>query len=53
MRHIPEQLLHPLLGILDDAERQARAVPKLKGKEFTRLYYIENIRLKLLKKYPK
>ena len=51
MRHVPENLLIPLLRILDEYEAWVKAKPKRTLKDHIRLYDIGRIRNAVSKKF--
>lgn len=51
MRHVPESLVNPLLGILSEYEAGVRAKPKRTLKDLNRLREVSCIRQALTKKY--
>lgn len=53
MRHVPENLLTPLLRVLDEYEAWVKAKPKRTLKDQSRLYDVGRVRLALNKKHNK
>lgn len=53
MRHIPENMLTPMLRILDEYEAGVKAKPKRTLKDHARLCDIGRIRHSLTKKYQR
>lgn len=51
MRHIPENLLPPLLRILDEYEAGVKAKPKRTLTDHARLYDVGRVRCALSKRY--
>lgn len=51
MRHLPENLLAPLLRILDEYEAGVKAKPKRTLADHTKLYHASRIRNALERRY--